>query len=793
MRLTLRTLLAYLDNTLDPQDAEALRQKLSESGFATQLVQRIRNSLDASLPAPPAEAVGPVEDANLISEYLDSTLTAEQVAEIERACLESEPQLAEAAACHQILTMALGESAEVSIELRDRIYQLPTQEEVDRGTPTSFSGISLPSDQPSLLDIPTEEIPPPATAALDSNHVPPVGLQDSGVIDAPTRLRQAEATAAANQTSPKKALAGSKPRQLDDSMVYGGTIRPSRIAPWLISLALIAALGFAVVRIFEPLWNPQQVAEQSNPDELTDENPADGVGAAESAAGGQESGDSELMPEVEATAISPPVPPTVPSESETPDAVIADNQNEAPTPSPDAITPDAITPETITPETIKADSATEMNDSASAENAENPASPSTNPNDDPSGDPSNDPEPPMTEEAADSAPPPVPPSAEEPSEDAVEPTTIDVATLNTESTLVAARIGETWKHLKKEDVIRSGMSLLVAPSFRAELVTSNAILTMQGPAKAEWDAVDPDQPVLHLDAGNLIIQSTSINKLVHLQLDTQPVAIRLADDQTILAVSVRHDRAAGLDPLEANNRRTLLVIQTLQGEAEITYENVPTTLIVGQQWSKRGSNEPQVTDSKNEPQWLDPENDDPLLQTAREGLLGLIEDAEPLEIELREARLFRRLEVGALAAETLLLLGYGDVYFGGDGVLSDPKQRPYWSDHFKALQADINLSSESALSLRTAMIQMDSANAAPLFRLLTGFSQKQLVEGGDEELVKRLDSPSMAVRVLALENLKAITGSTSNFRPDQENAIRRNPGIKTWIARQRKGDIRWQE
>ena len=42
MRLTLRTLLAYLDNTLDAQDAESLVVKLSESGFATQLVLRIR-------------------------------------------------------------------------------------------------------------------------------------------------------------------------------------------------------------------------------------------------------------------------------------------------------------------------------------------------------------------------------------------------------------------------------------------------------------------------------------------------------------------------------------------------------------------------------------------------------------------------------------------------------------------------------------------------------------------------------------------------------------------------------
>ena len=33
MRLTLRTLLAYLDNTLDKEAAEVLRLKLSESGL----------------------------------------------------------------------------------------------------------------------------------------------------------------------------------------------------------------------------------------------------------------------------------------------------------------------------------------------------------------------------------------------------------------------------------------------------------------------------------------------------------------------------------------------------------------------------------------------------------------------------------------------------------------------------------------------------------------------------------------------------------------------------------------
>jgi len=150
MRLTLRTLLAYLDQTLEPQDAENLKSKLVESGFATQLVQRIESVMrNGQLSAPSPEAVGPVEDANAISEYLDSTLPVEQVAEIERACLESDPHLAEAAACHQVLTIVLKKSAEIPQELRQRIYDLPDRQLQDIAAAGSFSGVSLPDSSGS--------------------------------------------------------------------------------------------------------------------------------------------------------------------------------------------------------------------------------------------------------------------------------------------------------------------------------------------------------------------------------------------------------------------------------------------------------------------------------------------------------------------------------------------------------------------------------------------------------------------------------------------------------------------
>src|SRR6478672_7008942 len=125
MRLTLRTMLAYMDDVLDPADAGDLRQKIEESDFASGLVDRIRGVMSKlRMDAPKLDGKGMGNDANTISEYLDSALEQDRVAEFERVCLESDKHLCEVAACHQILTIVLGKPADVAIELRERVYAL---------------------------------------------------------------------------------------------------------------------------------------------------------------------------------------------------------------------------------------------------------------------------------------------------------------------------------------------------------------------------------------------------------------------------------------------------------------------------------------------------------------------------------------------------------------------------------------------------------------------------------------------------------------------------------------------
>ncbi len=125
MRLTLRTLLAYLDDVLEPSQTKLMGQKIQESPVAGVLVSRIREVMRRRrLLSPDVSGSHVGIDPNIVAQYLDNTLPPEEVAEVERVLLSSDELLAEVAACHQVLTLVLGEPFEVSESSRERLYAL---------------------------------------------------------------------------------------------------------------------------------------------------------------------------------------------------------------------------------------------------------------------------------------------------------------------------------------------------------------------------------------------------------------------------------------------------------------------------------------------------------------------------------------------------------------------------------------------------------------------------------------------------------------------------------------------
>jgi hypothetical protein len=123
MRLTLRTLLAWMDDTLEPNQVREIGKQVAESPFAQELTDRINRVTRQRRLSVPSGSGPDATDPNIVAGYLDNDLDPDAVAEFEKRCLTSDVNLAESASVHQILSL-LGQKVRVPDAARKRMYQL---------------------------------------------------------------------------------------------------------------------------------------------------------------------------------------------------------------------------------------------------------------------------------------------------------------------------------------------------------------------------------------------------------------------------------------------------------------------------------------------------------------------------------------------------------------------------------------------------------------------------------------------------------------------------------------------
>jgi hypothetical protein len=794
MRLTLRTLLAHLDRTLDSGDDAAIAEKLKGSEFASKLVERVLACMASdSIAAPSPLATGTADDPNRIGEYLDSVLAAEQVAEVERICLESDSHLAEVAACHQVLTLVLAKPAEIPSSLRQRIYEMdPVAGQRTSPTNGSFAApaevlTSRPPDSPVAASGPDSlTLPGPlggmtvAETGVTAPPISPAGLDDSGVSDAPTRLKESVAIFPTAVAEP--VFAGSRKLKASDLADYA--IRPSRVMPWLVSLALLAAFMFVAVQAFAPLLNPpgddgDRVAMSGPGDAAGDamaENRADGVG--ETRAGTIGTGAAAETPSAEkpggAVVVDRVLPESVPNgqiaDGQLPNGQLPNGQiangpelTEPVVAEPPAI--DSLVESDIDTEMAAADMPLVAGDTSSVDPLLDDA------------------------EAAVGEPQAI---DEMPARPADEPI---VVTSDGSLLLIRDPDLQAWVMGKQGDVVSAESELICPPLFRDRLSLHDEVeLTMVGPARATLRPTDGHVTELTLTYGRFLIAGIVDNQRLVVRFGDTESVLSLPTPESVVAIEVLSMRRPGADPEDPNVTRRVIQVLAKQGAPKWRSGNRPeVTLETGQLLTVDIGNQISLSDASPNPVWID----EPVVAAesldslAREGLLQLVRGNESIELSLREAMDFRRAEVGALAARTMLLIDRHDVYFGADGVFSQPKQKTYWPDHFKAMVRTIDRGPESARAVRQSIMQMDGAQATEIYRLLWMFSNAQLTAGGDELLVRALDNSNMTVRVLASENLRLITGNSLNFRAETETASRRAADVKKWEVKLRKGEVRW--
>ncbi|RLS43963.1 MAG: hypothetical protein DWH81_01690 [Planctomycetota bacterium] len=153
MRLTLRALLAYLDDVLEPATLKEIGVRVSESPSASATVARIKEVIRRRrISAPELTGSGSAPDPNLVAEYLDNTLSPDTVPALEKLCLDSDMHLAEVASSHQILTAVLGEPVEVPLATRERMYALVTPTPLVGDAPPPKSGVHNKLRDSAIMD-----------------------------------------------------------------------------------------------------------------------------------------------------------------------------------------------------------------------------------------------------------------------------------------------------------------------------------------------------------------------------------------------------------------------------------------------------------------------------------------------------------------------------------------------------------------------------------------------------------------------------------------------------------------
>lgn len=736
MRLTLATLLAYLDNVLEPADAQVLHEKIEKSDFASGLVMRIRSiSRKLRMGAPKVEGKGLGRDANSVAEYLDGSLAPERLGEFERLCLESDVQLAEVASCHQVLAMVLNKPADVPPAVREKVYALAGHAEAARlAAPNRIDGAHAGADGQATGAPPLP--PKPSSAASSASMLAVPG--DNGKAATPEPVAPPVA----------------KEVQVPDYL------RASQgPAPWVWWAAGAAIFLFAIglLRLLGPFDNTHPIARLM------------GMGPAE-------------------VAVVPQPAPNPP------------NPNPAPVPAPVPVQPMPVEPMPVAPvpqpmpvpmppvELIPANP--NANPPEPMPRPEVPPPPVPVPGSIPGADPVNPAKPvepikpvePMPVEPKPlPVPPPVAPAPANPSE------TVDVGRFTSDEQVVARLVTDPknnmllWFRLAPRSLLNAGERLVVLPTYRPQLTLASSIqATFAG--ESAFRVEKPAQAGnarLTVEYGRLMLTSVgAMGGNVELNLDGVTGVVSLADADAAVAIEVRRFLPPGT-PAEKPDAPLIRVVDLFATGGRVMWKptDAPAIEIPAMHVTTYVAEEfPRNAGPFEAPAWTDAKSLTDIERRASLAMEAELSLDQPLDISLAEQAVGRLVEVRSLAARSLASL---DEFEAIIGELNDTRQYSYWAGDIDALRNAIARSPASAAKVLATLQNQRPQNAKVIYEMLLGASDEQLAGGGAVTLVKSLESNEVDVRVVALDTLRRTTGLMLMYRPEKPLASN-TTSIQKW-------------
>lgn len=734
MRLTLRNLLAYMDDLLDPESARIIGRKTEESEFASGLLHRIRDvTRRTKLGAPEVIDRKAALDPNTVAEYLDNILPADRVTDFEKACLDSDVELAEVAACHQILTLVLGEPAEVRPESRVRMYHLPET----AASRTYVEGDGTDDDRDSLrVDTPT-----PSGKQRRQPAVPEY------LLEARRRRRR----------------------------LYGF----ATVAAVLCVVAYVGATG-GLSGLFGSAQQPAPLDDQ-----VAVNMPAQPQLPAESP-------DTPTPPAPASVPVSdtPQVqePPTAPPESVAAPTVSPPAGVASPGPSEDAMaSPEATTEPLPAPESIVTVTPTPSPTENAATEIPVPVTPLESPG--PTPDPG---------QVASMVPAISPDDREAMVAEPMVPETVqgrEIGRLIKPEELVLTADGEgtPFYRIANTTPLRTGQRVVSLPASRPMfLLDGSLIVEMVGGGELHLLPSEEGDP-LHIEIalGRILLAPSDEAGTVKVLISAGGATglLSLADSTTGVALEVGRADGPIQDPLAHPALATARLwgmsgrfSWQASGEAEVALENtMMVDLVAG------AGSAPVPVDA---PAWVQVDALGALDQKLGQRAYGLLkkafdfdkpagDDDQPKEADLilHEIVDHRLKEMRRLARQSLSWIEDFELIVE---VLNMRDRYAEWPEVIDLLRDSVRRGPRTAQAVREAMVVKYGDRGEELYELLWKYDDREISSEDAKKLVQYL-SDDLPYRVLSFNNLNRITGLGFYYRAD-ESDLERKPSVQRWIA-----------
>ncbi|MGO9110639.1 MAG: hypothetical protein ACLP9L_15565 [Thermoguttaceae bacterium] len=819
MRLTLRTLLAYMDGLLDTKDSQEIGKKIEDSKFATELFHKVRDVMRRlRLAAPSITERGANLDCNTVAEYLDNALPSDRVPDFEEVSLKSEVHLAEVASCHQILTMVLGEPAEIDPESRQRMYQLPTvanrvdeerQAAVEAATMLSGDGNAVvpavppPKVRPRpvvpeyLRDPKKSRLLPAAAVMLLVGAAIGLLLLMLGQFNPGTPLGNSlrwvqakmqgktgddEEQDEGDQTKSAKPVGESSARaktaiESDGAAGSNGEAAPksSNAAPAtpanqsaLLAAAKDSGNSLAAGKSAVPsMENPPKKSSAEKPAFAEGPPPATpGKAPVTTAVPGPEVGVPSLPPGTNgppaSVATAPQAPDTVPGVAET------------------------------APVTSVAGLDLAGHDLKGAEPKVLPGGPTVG---------SQPPKSPV--EVARIYPPPksnpgvTPPAGGTANHSPIVESKAKVGRYMSDGQDVLLKFEANnagWRRVLPEEFLAGRQPLLALPSYRPRVGMLNVGATLELINGTRIELL-PDsaqgQPGVDIDFGRVVIKPLAqAGARLRVVVGSHTGTITLTSVESIAGLEVTRVHDPGKDPEKGISSHALTRLYVARGSAvwEEGDGKQPVRLSAPAELMLDGASaDTPLRAGKEVPKWITTNTINELDQRTGLSVSQALPADRAASLGLMELTEDRRKEVCGLAARCLGYLGQFDPM---TAALNDLDYRSKWSDYIDQLKEAIARGPETAAGVRQSLEKQFGNDSASLYRMLWGYTNKDLENGEDARLVKFLDHEALVFRVLAIDNLREITHQGLFYRPEA-NAAKRLASVQQWQRQQQFGRIRF--